>query len=105
MVVDEFNPFHPADELLSHLLLIPGADASPQDDAAPVSFKSKGAARERPQPSMWLADPSGFVIRPDKMMARPVWIHILRCADGSYYTGHTENLEQRLAQHQSGEGS
>jgi predicted GIY-YIG superfamily endonuclease len=38
-------------------------------------------------------------------MARPVWVYILRCADGSYYTGHTEYLERRIAQHQAGEGS
>lgn len=31
------------------------------------------------------------------------WVYLLRCADGSYYTGHTDNLEYRLAQHQSGE--
>jgi len=31
------------------------------------------------------------------------WVYILRCADGSYYTGHTDNLEQRIAQHHSGE--
>ncbi|MBI4492170.1 MAG: GIY-YIG nuclease family protein [Chloroflexi bacterium] len=29
-------------------------------------------------------------------------VYILRCADGSYYVGHTDNLEQRLAAHQSG---
>ena len=28
--------------------------------------------------------------------------YLLRCNDGSYYTGHTDNLEYRLAQHQSG---
>ncbi|WP_422461295.1 MULTISPECIES: GIY-YIG nuclease family protein [unclassified Endozoicomonas] len=28
------------------------------------------------------------------------FVYILQCADGSYYTGHTDNLEQRLAQHQ-----
>ena len=33
------------------------------------------------------------------------WVYILRCADGSYYTGHTTNLEKRLAEHRSGEGS
>lgn len=27
------------------------------------------------------------------------WVYILECADGSYYTGHTEDLEIRLAQH------
>ena len=31
------------------------------------------------------------------------WVYILRCADGSYYTGHTDNLEHRIAQHQNGE--
>jgi predicted GIY-YIG superfamily endonuclease len=31
------------------------------------------------------------------------YVYILRCADGSYYTGHTENLEVRLASHQAGE--
>jgi len=30
------------------------------------------------------------------------WTYILRCADGKYYTGHTEDLEVRLGQHQSG---
>jgi len=33
------------------------------------------------------------------------WVYILRCADGSYYTGRTRNLEKRLAEHRSGEGS
>lgn len=28
--------------------------------------------------------------------------YILKCADGSYYTGHTDDLEQRFGQHQSG---
>ena len=31
------------------------------------------------------------------------WVYILRCSDGSYYTGHTDDLERRIAQHQSGE--
>lgn len=30
------------------------------------------------------------------------WIYIIRCADNSYYTGHTDNLENRLAQHHLG---
>jgi putative endonuclease len=33
------------------------------------------------------------------------WLYILRCADGSYYTGSTNNLPLRLAEHQTGEGS
>ncbi|WP_311269857.1 TrmJ/YjtD family RNA methyltransferase [Sphingobium sp. WCS2017Hpa-17] len=31
------------------------------------------------------------------------WIYILRCSDGTYYTGHTDDLERRIAQHQMGE--
>ncbi len=30
------------------------------------------------------------------------WTYILLCADGRYYTGHTDNLEHRIGQHQSG---
>ena len=30
------------------------------------------------------------------------WAYILRCSDNSYYTGHTDNLEARIGQHQSG---
>ena len=33
------------------------------------------------------------------------WVYILRCSDDSYYTGSTNNLELRLAQHAAGEGS
>ena len=29
--------------------------------------------------------------------------YILRCSDGSYYTGHTVNLENRIGQHEAGE--
>jgi putative endonuclease len=30
------------------------------------------------------------------------WVYILRCADDSYYTGHTDNLEKRIGEHQTG---
>jgi len=33
------------------------------------------------------------------------YMYILECADGSYYTGSTVDLDKRLAQHQNGEGS
>ncbi len=33
----------------------------------------------------------------------PFWVYLLRCADGSYYVGHTDSLEQRIQQHRSGE--
>jgi predicted GIY-YIG superfamily endonuclease len=31
------------------------------------------------------------------------WVYILRCADGSYYTGHTDNLEKRMNQYHTDE--
>jgi predicted GIY-YIG superfamily endonuclease len=30
------------------------------------------------------------------------WTYMLRCSDKRYYTGHTEDLDVRLAQHQQG---
>lgn len=30
------------------------------------------------------------------------WVYILRCADASYYTGHTDNLEKRVGEHATG---
>ena len=30
------------------------------------------------------------------------YVYIRRCAGGSYYTGHTEDLEFRVAEHRSG---
>jgi putative endonuclease len=33
------------------------------------------------------------------------YMYILLCANGQYYTGSTNDLERRLAQHQNGEGS
>ena len=30
------------------------------------------------------------------------WTYILLCSDGRYYTGHTDHLERRIAQHQHG---
>ena len=30
------------------------------------------------------------------------WCYILRCADGKYYTGHTDDLDRRIAQHHTG---
>jgi LAO/AO transport system kinase len=34
---------------------------------------------------------------------RPFFVYLLRCADRSFYVGHTDELERRVAQHQAGE--
>ncbi len=31
------------------------------------------------------------------------WVYILRCADSSYDTGDTDNLDKRIVEHQTGE--
>lgn len=36
------------------------------------------------------------------LSAMAFWTYMLRCADGKYYIGHTDNLEVRVGQHQSG---
>jgi len=33
------------------------------------------------------------------------WVYLLRCADSSYYAGHTEDLQKRLGEHNSGFGA
>lgn len=30
------------------------------------------------------------------------WVYLVECADGSYYIGHTDDLERRMAQHHDG---
>ena len=43
------------------------------------------------------------ILVPGKTSSMSFWVYILRCADGSYYTGHTDNVEKRVAEHQVGE--
>ena len=40
-----------------------------------------------------------------KRPKRPWWIYILRCADGSFYTGVTPDVRGRLEKHLAGAGS
>ena len=37
-------------------------------------------------------------------MSRHV-VYVLECADGTFYTGYTTDLERRLAEHNAGEGA
>ncbi|CAG0999974.1 MAG: GIY-YIG nuclease family protein [Bacteroidetes bacterium] len=37
------------------------------------------------------------------MKTHHYFVYILRCNDGTYYTGVTNNLERRFSEHQSGE--
>lgn len=30
------------------------------------------------------------------------WVYLLKCSDDSFYVGHTDNIELRIAQHNAG---
>ena len=32
------------------------------------------------------------------------WVYLLKCSDGSYYTGHTDDIDRRFGEHQAGLG-
>ncbi len=38
-------------------------------------------------------------------MTNPFFVYILRCENGSFYTGYTDDLRKRYRAHQSGKGS
>ena len=33
------------------------------------------------------------------------WVYVLRCADGTLYTGYTTDVERRVAEHDAGDGA
>jgi len=37
--------------------------------------------------------------------ARPYYVYILLCEDGSYYTGYSSDPDQRLVEHMKGRGA
>lgn len=39
------------------------------------------------------------------MEEKPWYVYILRCKDGSLYTGMTDDVKKRLAAHRSGKGA
>ena len=53
--------------------------------------------------------PSGVLGRtndePEYAAAEPWWVYILRCADGTLYTGSTDDIERRAKAHNAGKGA
>jgi putative endonuclease len=37
-----------------------------------------------------------------KVYKKMFFVYILRCSDGSYYTGHTDDIEKRISEHKHG---
>lgn len=47
----------------------------------------------------------GYILSHYRMHSEHWYVYIVRCADGSLYTGVTTDLERRLAEHNSGRGA
>ena len=39
------------------------------------------------------------------MLSMTFYVYILLCKDGSFYTGYTKDLEERVKQHENGKGA
>lgn len=33
------------------------------------------------------------------------WVYVVRCRDGTYYTGYTTDVERRIEEHNAGDGA
>ena len=33
------------------------------------------------------------------------WVYVLECADGTFYTGYTTDIERRVSEHDDGDGA
>ena len=43
---------------------------------------------------------------PQKIIRRSqYWVYMVRCKDGTYYTGYTKDLKNRISLHNSGRGA
>ena len=42
---------------------------------------------------------------PKQLFMSDAWVYMLRCRDGSLYTGWTSDLERRMASHRAGKAS
>lgn len=72
------------------------ADATAETTAAAVGGATDGPLAEAN---------AGAVAETMDDDASQAWVYILRCSDGSFYTGQTIDLEARLALHQAGRAS
>lgn len=65
------------------------------------AIRSHVPYRERFYLSVVVLNPSMRSAKP----AKPAFVYILRCRDGSFYTGWTDDLERRLRSHAAGKAS
>ena len=73
-------------------------------------IKARAIRGRSPLPPRWPIIPCRFAdyvaVRAGEMnMAYSCYVYILRCVDGTFYTGWTTDLEHRLAAHNAGRGA
>lgn len=39
------------------------------------------------------------------MIVETHWVYVVRCGDGTYYTGYTTDVDRRIGEHNAGEGA
>jgi predicted GIY-YIG superfamily endonuclease len=49
--------------------------------------------------------PSSNIARPKKPKVKPWHVYLVRCSDGSIYTGISDNVEARIQKHNTGRGA
>ena len=49
--------------------------------------------------------PSSNIARPKKPKVKPWHVYLVRCSDGSIYTGISDNVEARIKKHNAGRGA
>ncbi len=49
--------------------------------------------------------PNAKVAHPKKFKSKPWHVYLVRCSDGSIYTGITDNVDARIKKHNSGRGA
>ncbi len=77
------------------------AGEAPAADRAP----GEGAASEASAASQASAAPGAGAAPGAAATTPPAWVYLLRCGDGSLYTGWTVDLQRRLQRHQDGVAS
>jgi putative endonuclease len=66
----------------------------------PESPRPPVGASSKPEPTE-----SQTVPAPAASAVAEHWVYLLCCADGTYYTGYTTDVERRIAEHNAGDGA
>ena len=68
-------------------------------------MRSATIRSRRPASERWLPSDGNAYTHGWRVDSRVHYVYILECADGTYYTGYTTDVERRVAEHDAGEGA